>query len=274
MIVLYAAADANAQERSEFYHTISKQPGFRASAGIMFKRSVLYWLSSPPNVEPLHCYSTLTASGWPDLQVPMCGKQTTFISSLTALDKVKMDKLPWCLLPTSPSFTTVDAIIFTDQFIIMVQVTISDKCGTKRSDFVDIEEFIPPHIRKDRKWRHVLITNDEDNAASLRCRTAHTLSDLPKSTRIYSGVFDVGRSEITRKHMETFNKNNKHALKNNVNDNCIVGSEVSGTFLRNWGRKRPENAVRSAIPLGPKTLTFPTLIALVIVWLSSHFALA
>ncbi len=58
-IISYAAADAKAQERIKFYHTISTQPGFRASAGEMFERFVLSWLYAQSNVEPIRCISKM-----------------------------------------------------------------------------------------------------------------------------------------------------------------------------------------------------------------------
>jgi hypothetical protein len=43
-IILYAATEAGAQQQLNFYLRISKQPGFRTSAGKMFKEFVLSWL--------------------------------------------------------------------------------------------------------------------------------------------------------------------------------------------------------------------------------------
>ena len=111
-IISYAAADAKAQERIKFYHTISAQPGFRASAGKMFERFVLSWLYARSNVEPIRCFAT----GQLDLEIPACGEeQTTFFDSKNRLENVNSSHYVCCLhpnhfpppmpslLPTSPS---------------------------------------------------------------------------------------------------------------------------------------------------------------------------
>ncbi len=199
-IISYAATDAKAQEQIKFYHTISTQPGFRASAGKMFERFVLSWLYARSNMEPIHCFAT----GQLDLEIPACGEeQTTFFNSKNCLENVNWDQfLPLCLLPTSKSFPSADAIVITDESVITIQVTVSDQHSKKGSGFTDIKKLIPPGLRRDN-WRHVFITDDDDRAVSLRNQT---LRGLLEDILLYSGVFDIGRSSVTRKHMEAFNE--------------------------------------------------------------------
>jgi hypothetical protein len=202
-IISYAAADALARKRIEFYQKMSNQPMFKSSAGQMFERFVLSWLASHPSAVPLQCTpSTFRTTP----EIPACGEErTVFFGSLTALKKkvkVVNDALPWCFLPTSQTPDAVDAIVFTNKFIITVQVTIAEVHSTNRKCFDDIEESIRG-IRNKRKWCHVFITDDNCKARSLR---GQTLSDLPKSIFVYSAVFDVGRLDITRVHVESFDE--------------------------------------------------------------------
>ncbi|KAH8991116.1 hypothetical protein EDB86DRAFT_2936909 [Lactarius hatsudake] len=186
-IISYAAADARAQKRIRFYETISRKPEFEASAGQIFKGLVLSWLHARPNLRPLHCPPSLC-----DLQIPACReKQTSYFGSSTALNEVKVDKL--FLSPTSQTLAAVDAIIFTDKFIITVQVAVSGKPSTKGSDSVwaDIKKSIP---RGDRDWRHMYVIDS-------------TSSDLPKDIRVYYEVFNVGRLDMTHQHLEVFDEN-------------------------------------------------------------------
>ncbi len=204
-IISYAAADANAQERIDFYQKISTQPAFRVPAGKMFERFVLSWLYARSNVEPIHCFAT----GQPDLEIPVCGEeQTTFFDRKNRLENVNGDELPLCLLPTSKTFHTADAIVITDMFFITIQVTTSDRHSAKGSDFTDIKKLIPHGLRRDN-WRHVFITDDDDRAVSLRNQT---LCGLPKDILVYSAVFDIGRSGVTPKDMEAFNERSKWVL--------------------------------------------------------------
>ncbi len=148
------------------------------------------------------------ATGQLDLEIPACGEeQTTFFDSKNRLENVNGDKfLPLCLLPTSKSFPSADAIVITDEFVITIQVTVSDQHSTKGSGFTDIKKLIPHGLRRDN-WRHVFITDDDDDrAVSLRNQT---LRGLPEDILVYSGVFDIGRSSVTRKHMEAFNEKKK-----------------------------------------------------------------
>ena len=204
-IILYAAAEVDANELIRFYHLISKIPDFRASAGNMFERFVLSWLSSDPNAPLLIC--SPAAASDPDnpvLEIPACGmERTSFFGSYTALKKARVDQLPLCLLPTSQTFAAVDAIIYTEDSIITVQVTISNEHSAKGDGLTAIEKAIPSRIKKNRKWCHVFITDNDKNATSLR---GQTLSDLPKRFSIYSGVFDIGQLTRARTSIEAFDE--------------------------------------------------------------------
>ncbi|KAH9178312.1 hypothetical protein EDB89DRAFT_1166852 [Lactarius sanguifluus] len=215
MIILYAAAEAKAQDRIYFYQTISTQPEFSAPANKMFKAFVLCWLYARPNVEPLRCFAT----DQPDLEIPACGeKQTTFFDSKNGLRTVNRNKLPLCLLPISAHFTTADAIVITGESIITIQVTLSDQHSAEGSGVDEINKLVPGRLKRD-KLRHVFVTNDDNMAASLRNQT---FTKTPENILVYSGVFDIGRSGVTREHMEVFNekKNSKWALA--ARDWCLL----------------------------------------------------
>ncbi|KAH9035816.1 hypothetical protein EDB84DRAFT_1577925 [Lactarius hengduanensis] len=203
-IISCAAAGAVARKRIEFYRIISTQPSFKVSAGKMFEGFVLSWLYTNSNVDPLRCFAT----GQLDLEIPACGEeQTTFFDSKNGLEKVNRDKLPLCLLPTSEDFPTAKAIVITDEFVITIQVITSDRHSAKGSDLADIKKLIPPGLGRD-KWCHVFITDNDSRAISLRNQT---LPELPKDILVYSGVFNIGWSGVTRKHMESFDEKKKIA---------------------------------------------------------------
>lgn len=210
-IILYAAADAEAQDRIRFYITISKQPGFRMSAGKMFKDLVLSWFHAHTNDFILPC--TIAQGTSSSLQIPACGKShTVFFGSKNALRKDLrairgLKELPLLLLPTSPAFPTADAIVLTEKFIITIQVTNSDSQTANGAGFAIIEDYLPCVTKRSKKWCHVFITDNENNATSLR---SQAFSDLPSKVQIYSAVFDVGTPSVDRKHVEEFkNQMNK-----------------------------------------------------------------
>ncbi|KAH9172974.1 hypothetical protein EDB89DRAFT_1905677 [Lactarius sanguifluus] len=204
-IISYAAADANAQY----------------PAGAMFEGFVLSWLYARPNAEPLRCFATNQA----DLEIPACGKdQTTFIdrnSTLSTKDVNGCDKPPFCLLPKPKNFPTADAIVITDEFVITIQVTVSNQHGAKKDGFDEIKKIIPASLRTQKNkpkqykpWRHVFITHSDNEAESLR---KQNLPGLPDGALLYSGVFDILRSGVKGEHVEAFNEKQKEKKKQSGN---------------------------------------------------------
>jgi hypothetical protein len=200
-IISYAAAEAEAHERIYFYRTIERQPTFRTSAGKIFERFVLSWLTSGPDVGTLDC--TAAKSGESNIQIPACAEeQTFFFGSLTSLKGATVNGFPSCFLPAFQALAAVNAIIFTTNSIITVQVTISDSHSAEEKSFDDIKKNLPSSIIKDH-WYHVFITDKEVKVRSLRHQT---LSGPPNNILLYSGVFDLGLSDITSAKMRVFNE--------------------------------------------------------------------
>ncbi|KAH9000046.1 hypothetical protein EDB92DRAFT_2079954 [Lactarius akahatsu] len=220
-IISYAAADANAQDQIKFFQMISTYPSFRGPAGKMFEGFVLSWLYARPNAEPLRCFATNQA----DLEIPACGREkTTFFDRKSGLrlKDVNGHKPPFCFLPNAQNFPTADAIVITHDFIITIQVTVSNEHGANVDGFEEIKKLIPASLQKnpsqkknkrmkDKPWRHVFITHSDNRAEFLRNQN---LPGLPDGVLVYSGVFDILRSGVTRKHVEAFNekKNGKWVL--------------------------------------------------------------
>ncbi|KAH9061048.1 hypothetical protein EDB87DRAFT_475280 [Lactarius vividus] len=197
-IISCAAAGAEAHKRIEFYRIISTQAAFKGSAGDMFEGFVLSWLYAGSNVEPLRCFAT----GQPQLEIPACGEKTTFFGSDNAVENVNWDEFPLCLMPAVKNYPTADAIVITDESIITIQVTVSYRHKARETGFTKIEKFISSHVTRD-KWFHVFVTDGDRAAASLRDQY---LPEVPEDIVIYSAVFDIGRSGVTRENMKAFNE--------------------------------------------------------------------
>ena len=205
-IISYAVADTTAQEQTKFYHDFSRQKMFCASAGKMFKRFVLTWLSS--DLAPLSCIPV----GSSCLQIPTCGEEKSICGSLDALKSMQVDKLPFCVLPARDSdiLSAVDAIVFTKQSIITIQIVTSDpsQYSANEGALAEIENHLPTitakrtwswNMNRNRRTRcHVFITDDESKARTL---SGQTLGGNSKLTRVYSAVFTFGQFEITSEQM-------------------------------------------------------------------------
>jgi hypothetical protein len=84
-IIVYAAAEAEAQEQIWFNLKIFKQTGFRTSAGKMFKVFVLSWLYAHSNGY-INCIGAQDTSA--SLQIPACrDKQTIFFHQQECLEE-------------------------------------------------------------------------------------------------------------------------------------------------------------------------------------------
>jgi hypothetical protein len=192
-IILHAAVAAEAQERIRFFQMMSNQPMFRPAAGVLFKRFVLSWMAS--DLGSLNC---TPARGPSILKIPACGNRMVFFGNHTALKETKVDKLPFCLVPTCRTFAAIDMIILTVNSLITVQVTISAEHSEKESGFEQVKN---SGIREDRQWQHIFITDDDNKARFLR---SQALIYLSGDISVYSAVFNVGRSDTLVADIETF----------------------------------------------------------------------
>lgn len=207
-IISYAAADAKSEESVKFYYYISKEPMFNISQDKIFKCFVLTWLTSS-DMASLPCTHANNKS--PELKIPSCWCKDTqkICGNLNDLQKMRLNTLPFCFLPSSEPFASVDAIVFTRQFIITIQVTIAQSYDVKEQLFSEIKKSLPaiPTTLAKRgtkrakplpTWCHVFITDDNDKARRLQNQK---LPELPKGVHIYSTVFDVGQFKSSSDHM-------------------------------------------------------------------------
>jgi hypothetical protein len=115
---------------------------------------------------------------------------------------------PICLIPTSRSFPTLDAVVLTSDAVITVQITISPRHEANKKGFGLIYNNLPPDLLNKRSHRcHAFITDEESNAKSLR---AQKREEIPNGTLVYSTVVDVDdldlRALATAERMEALEK--------------------------------------------------------------------
>lgn len=77
-----------------------------------------------------------------------------------------------------------------------------------------------------------MFITDEDGKSQILARPPRTLNDLPENILVCSGAFDVGRSDITRAHLETFDESST----------VVRGGSWLHKIGAYWGMKRPSNA--------------------------------
>ena len=152
----------------------------------MFEIHVLLWFWHYGN-STFHC--TGAAANSPPLRVPLCWENLKFFYNAEELKDITEPEKPICLVPTSRSFPTLDAVVLTSNAVITVQITIALKQDANEQDFDLIYRNLPADLLANRPDRyHVFITDKEINAKSLR---EQNQTQVPKGTLVYSTAYDV-----------------------------------------------------------------------------------
>ena len=166
--------------RQGFYRSIRDQPLFASLAGQIFKNHVLLWLWHS-NVAPT---CTCATANSPYLDMSLCRDNLKFFYKAEELKGISEPKTHICLVPTSQTFPTLDAVILTSSAVITVQITIALKHDADEQEFNLIYRNLPPDLLAKRPGRyHVFITDNDINARSLREQN-HT--QIPDGTLVYS----------------------------------------------------------------------------------------
>src|SRR6266702_2713577 len=96
----------------------------------------------------IHSGCSTTVYGAPTLTILVCPlDQSIPLTDLSKLKDMKMHPLPFCFIPTSLTFPTINAIIIDDKFIITVQVTVSCRHSAKPEGFEQISTHLPAQFR-------------------------------------------------------------------------------------------------------------------------------
>ena len=175
--------------RQRFYTSIRYHPLFASPADQMFKINVLLLLWHYGVVFQCTC---ATANS-PIFQIPSCYNSLKFFHKAEELKDISEPGNPICLVPTSRTFPTLDAVVLTSSAVITVQITIALKHDANEQEFDLIYRNLPPGLLAKRPDRyHVFITDNEINAKSLR---EQNQTQIPNGTLVYStarGFEDLG----------------------------------------------------------------------------------
>jgi hypothetical protein len=125
----------------------------------------------------------------PVLKIPACGENMRFIAE--DLGHVAALTLPVCLVPVSRTFPTLDAIVFTVDYIITLQMTVASRHDSDAIalGFQRIYEGLPPDFLEERIWFHVFVTDTEDKAKSLRKLKVQLVEEM--GIHVYSTFIDI-----------------------------------------------------------------------------------
>ena len=175
--------------RYSFYKTIREHSWFDSPAGYIFEIHVLLWFWHYNTYSPL-LYCTGIKANSRSLQIPLFEGNLKFFFKAEELKIIGEPGKPICLVPTSGTFFSLNAIVLTNNAVITVQITIALEHDAKEEEFDLIYRNLPPGLLEKRPHRcHVFITDKEITAKSLREQN-HT--QIPNGTLVYSTAISVG----------------------------------------------------------------------------------
>ncbi|KAI0302891.1 hypothetical protein B0F90DRAFT_179895 [Multifurca ochricompacta] len=177
LLVVDAVSTHNLDEQIKFYKLMLRSDWlFKPSVGFMFGKSLVVALLCSyyqTRWKGLGCTPLDTAL--PSLRIPNCRDWHLFSSNLEGLNQ----NTPFCLVPKTPGFPTIDVIVCTDSNrIITIQITTSASAsaaaaatatnGWNAEGFTEVFNGLPTRFRKDRKWSHVFVTDKAEIAEGMR----------------------------------------------------------------------------------------------------------
>jgi hypothetical protein len=124
-IIAKQVAEADVAQQSYFFTQISSHPWLKSSSGYLFEKFLFIRLTAPSQSQPLICKAVISTSSQPsELIIPTCATVIP-LSGISGLSDARIHPLPFCWRPTSPNFAVVDAIICTEEEVILLQCTVS-----------------------------------------------------------------------------------------------------------------------------------------------------
>jgi hypothetical protein len=193
-IIAEATAAAVHSQQMEFYGKISRHSSFNSLAGYIFKTFFCAWFLGSQKLPTLHCHPLLPHTR-SDLQViPVC-HEVHRISDMEPLkDAGQLNpSFGWWLDP--PSFTTINAIACTDNYIITMQVTVTPTCCVDLAVLDKMKENFPPTFLAKHKWCHIFVTDDEYKVAKLQTNKYNGLTERDISA--HSTVINISNLQLS-----------------------------------------------------------------------------
>ena len=183
-----------------FYRSIRDHPLFASPAAQIFEIHALLSLWHYNGV--FRC--TCATANFPSFDIPSYQDNLKFFYRAEELKDIAEPQKPICLVPTSGTFPTLDAVILTPKAVITVQISIALKHDATEEEFDLIYKNLPHDLLAKRPNRHhVFITDDEINAKSLR---EQNQTQIPNGTLVYSAVIGVSTSVATEERVDALEK--------------------------------------------------------------------
>ena len=183
-----------------FYRSIRDHQLFSSLASQMFEIQVLLllWLYSGV----LTCTSAM--ANFPYFEFPVCPGNLKFFHRAEELKDISEPGISICLVPNSPTFPTLDAVVLTPNAVITIQITIALKHDANEEEFGLIFKNLSHDLLAKRPNRyHVFITDYEINAKSLREKNQ---AQIPNGTLVYTTIIGIGGNIATEERVDALEK--------------------------------------------------------------------
>ncbi len=231
-LVMKEVIQSDAAKQASFYVQASRHLYLRGVSGYIFEQYLYTWLSLGANadnvlsctaVQPGKAKSTKSKV----LRLQPVGKDNVTISSAKSfyeqVDKKRAPSFAW--IPDPRMQATFDAMIFTHDSIVTIQVTIANNHSMKPG-FEEMEEHLPKTFKKNRAWFHVFITDHPTIVDELQRHRYKVAED--KNILVYVGELNYSELMLTPDVLERTNgvDVSRHKLQ------CDFGTNVGVTRTR------------------------------------------
>jgi hypothetical protein len=149
-----ASRDIACQTR--FFSMISAHPWTKSLSGYVFTTFLHVRLTTPSDAEGLICEPVVNTH--PRLVLPVCSASHA-VHDISSLKGANRFPVPSYIRPTSTSFTCLDAIILTNQEVILLQSTVAHPMGINDYNLSKIQSSLPVRF-KALPWNLVFKTDD------------------------------------------------------------------------------------------------------------------
>jgi hypothetical protein len=196
-LIAKAVARVDQAQQVQFFQQLSSHPSCRSSAGWLYEKLVQARLTVDADLGPLPCIPQKSSNG--GLQIPVA--HSVPFGGISALREVHREQLPATFWPTYQTFPLADAIAFTANEILLIQITVSPRHSFKLAELQKLKDEIPATFQQKKRWCMVYVAPDEVTATALRNRPHH-LANPKDSLDVFSSVFVPGDAQLSEAHLQ------------------------------------------------------------------------
>jgi len=212
-LIMKAIAEFDAAKQASFYDQASGHFHLQRAMGYIFEKYFYIWLSLNASAKNgLSCTAIRSGKAKSkrfkadSLRLYPVGNDNITVSSVeTFLGRVNSQRATsFAWIPDSRTQATFDAIIFTRDRIVTIQVTVADKHSMDPKGFEEMEKYLLKKFQDTRIWCHVFVTDRPSNVTTLQKHRYEVAEEMDNP--VYAAHLQVSALTLTSDDLERANK--------------------------------------------------------------------